>query len=142
MEATARLYADKYGVRGFGICIGHCSVKPVDARMLSHRIHPDDLAALIQAGLMAHDQCEIFYGASANLRFWWNNSQAEAFNYGPQYSADAFAAELADKVSGNAVEERYQGGGLAAEGYVTPVTSASVNSTNDAAPSVGNDSPP
>ena len=124
MEATARLYADKYGVRGFGMRIGHCSVKPVDARMLSHWIHPDDLAALIEVGLTADYQCEIVYGASANSRSWWNNSRAEALGYLPRHSADAFAAELADRVSTNAIEERHQGGSFAAEGYVRRVMSA------------------
>lgn len=34
MEAVAQLYADKHGLRAFGMRIGYCGPEPLDARML------------------------------------------------------------------------------------------------------------
>lgn len=117
MEALASLYADKHGVRAFGLRIGHCAPEPSDARMLSHWIHPEDLAALIVVGLTADYHCETVYGASSNSASWWDNSRAEALGYRPRHSADAFATALSSRVSASAVAEIYQGGSFAAAEY-------------------------
>jgi uronate dehydrogenase len=117
MEATARMYADKYGLKAFGIRIGHCAPRPSDARMLSHWIHPEDLAALVRIGLEASYDCELVYGASSNQRSWWDNRRAEALGYRPRHSADPYIDELSNQLSGHEVAERYQGGSFAAEGY-------------------------
>ena len=101
METTASLYAAKHGVRGFGVRIGHCALEPSDARMLSHWVHPDDLAALIHVGLTADYESEIVYGVSANSRSWWDNSRAEALGYRPQHSADSYAAALLNAAGRN-----------------------------------------
>lgn len=117
MESMAQLYATKHGVRGFGIRIGHSAPRPSDARMLSHWVHPDDLAALVAIGLQADYESEIVYGVSRNTRSWWNNARAEALGYAPQHSADDYAAELASRTSANAAEEYFQGGSFAAQGF-------------------------
>jgi uronate dehydrogenase len=117
MEGLAELYACKHGLRGFGIRIGHCAAEPSDARMLSHWIHPEDLAALISVGLDADYECEIVYGASANSRTWWDNRRAHALGYRPQHSADAFEAALLSCTSGQPVAEYFQGGSFAAHDY-------------------------
>lgn len=114
MESVASLYAAKYGLRGFGIRIGHCAPKPSDARMLSHWIHPEDLLALVKVGLQADYDNELVYGASANARSWWVNSRAEALGYRPAHSADSWINELAAKTSADPVAEFYQGGSFAA----------------------------
>lgn len=114
MESVASLYAAKHGVRGFGIRIGHCAVQPSDARMLSHWIHPDDLAALVGVGLDADYDNEIVYGASGNARSWWDNSRAEALGYKPAHSADKFTEQLEAQTSSDPVAERFQGGAFAA----------------------------
>ena len=66
MEALAAMHADKHGIQAMGLRIGYCATEPVEARMLSHWVHPDDLAALIQVGLTADYRHEIVYGVSAN----------------------------------------------------------------------------
>lgn len=117
MEGIAELYAQKHGVRGFGIRIGHCAVEPSDARMLSHWIHPEDLASLIRVGLEADYECEIVYGASANRRSWWTNERAYALGYRPQHSADPHEAALSARTSDQPVAEHFQGGSFAAQEY-------------------------
>lgn len=120
MESVASLYAAKYGVRSFGMRIGHCAAEPSDARMLSHWIHPDDLAALVRLGLQASYENEIVYGASANSRSWWDNRRAEALGYRPAHSADSHVARLAGRTSADPVAEYFQGGSFAAAEYVHP----------------------
>ena len=87
--------------------------------MLSHWVHPQDLAALIEVGLVADFHCEIAYGVSANSASWYDNGRAEALGYQPQHCADPFAAALAGVKSDNAVTERYQGGSFAAAGHAS-----------------------
>jgi uronate dehydrogenase len=117
MEALAQMYADKHGVAGFGMRIGYCGPAPRDARDLSHWLHPEDLSQLIEVGLTASYQHEIVYGVSANAASWYDNARAEALGYHPRHSSDAFAAELAAKVTAHPVAERYQGGSFAADGH-------------------------
>jgi len=118
MEAVAQLYADKNGLRAFGMRIGYCGPEPLDNRMLSHWLHPDDLAQLIEVGLTANYHHEIVYGVSANSATWYDNSRAEALGYHPRHSADPFAAALTPKVTDQPVAERYQGGSFAADGHI------------------------
>lgn len=127
MESVASLYAAKYGVRGFGIRIGHSAPEPSDARMLSHWIHPEDLSALVQVGLQADYQNEIVYGASANSRSWWLNTRAHALGYRPQHSADRWVPALSSKVSANPIAEHFQGGSFAAAEFANarPIEQAS-----------------
>lgn len=117
MEGLASMYAIKHGVRGFGLRIGHCAPEPTDARMLSHWIHPEDLAALVKVGLTAEYENEIVYGASDNTRSWWPNARARELGYRPRHSADVFVEQLKTRVSGDAVAERYQGGSFAASEF-------------------------
>ena len=118
MEAIAQLYADKHGLRAFGMRIGYTGPAPLDARMLSHWLHPDDLAQLIEVGLTAHYHHEIVYGVSNNSATWYDNRRAEALGYRPQHSADVFAPQMEGKVTDNPVAERYQGGPFAADGHI------------------------
>jgi len=117
MEALAQLYATKHGLKGFGLRIGHCCPQPSDARMLSHWIHPEDLAALVRIGLEADYASEIVYGASDNALSWWPNRRARELGFRPAHSADPFREALAAKVSADPVAEHFQGGAFAAEGF-------------------------
>ncbi|MBL0727218.1 NAD(P)-dependent oxidoreductase [Piscinibacter sp. HJYY11] len=118
MEALASFYADKHGIRAFGLRIGHGSPEPTDRRMLSVWVHPEDLADLVRVGIQADYLCEIVYGASNNSRAWWDNRRAIELGYKPRHSADRFAAALESVHSQDAVTERYQGGAFAANGFV------------------------
>jgi uronate dehydrogenase len=115
MEAVAQMYADKIGLKAFGMRIGYCGPEPLDARMLSHWLHPEDLAQLIEVGLKADYHHEIVYGVSANSATWYDNRRAEALGFRPRHSSDIFAAALAGRVTNNPVAERYQGGSFAAD---------------------------
>lgn len=117
MESVAQMYADKTGLQAFGMRIGYCGPQPLDARMLSHWLHPEDLARLIEVGLTAACHHEIVYGVSDNSASWYDNARATALGYHPRHSADGFAAALAGKVTDNPVAERYQGGSFAADGH-------------------------
>ncbi|MBC7994437.1 MAG: NAD(P)-dependent oxidoreductase [Rhizobacter sp.] len=117
MEALASMHADKHGLRAFGMRIGHCAERPSDARMLSHWIHPEDMAALVHVGLSADYLCETVYGVSDNARSWWDNSRAEQLGYRPKHSADARAEALQSVRESDPVAERYQGGSFAAIDY-------------------------
>lgn len=118
MEALASLHADKHGLRAMGLRIGYCSMAPSEARMLSHWVHPDDLAQLVEVGLTADYLHEVVYGVSANSLSWYDNRRVEALGYRPRHSADRWAAELGGVGIGNPVAERYQGGSFAAAGHV------------------------
>ncbi len=118
MEALARMHADKHGLKALGVRIGYCGPAPLEARMLSHWVHPQDLAALIELGLTADYHCEIVYGVSNNSATWYDNRRAEALGYRPRHSADAHAAALASVRSNLPVAERYQGGKFAADGHL------------------------
>jgi uronate dehydrogenase len=117
MEGLAELYATKHGLRGFGIRIGHSAPEPTDARMLSHWIHPEDLASLVNVGLQAEYNSEIVYGASANSRSWWSNRRAHELGYVPKHSADQFVDALVLRTAGDPIEEHFQGGAFAAKDF-------------------------
>jgi uronate dehydrogenase len=60
----------------------------------------------------------VIWGASNNARMtWWREDARDALGWSPIDSADPFAGQLADKVSGDAVEERYMGGAYCAIEY-------------------------
>jgi uronate dehydrogenase len=62
--------------------------------------------------------CSVVWGASNNQRMtWWKDDARVKLNWQPIDSADPFAGQLAGKVSGNPVAERYMGGGFCALGY-------------------------
>lgn len=118
-ELMGRLYFDKHGVENVNIRIGSCFPEPVDARMLASWLSASDLVALIARCVLADRVGHaVVWGASANAAMtWWRHDNRGRIGWQPEDSADGHAARLADKVSGNPVQERYQGGGYAAAGY-------------------------
>jgi uronate dehydrogenase len=113
-EALGAMYAYKYGMRVACIRIGHVADAPVDRRRLSSWVSPQDFAQLVRIGLESPSlRYEIFYGASANERSWWDNSAAYRYGYRPTGRAEAFRdrVEAAEReTAGSAVDEWYQGG--------------------------------
>jgi uronate dehydrogenase len=113
-EAIGALYAYKHGLRVTCIRIGNLADAPVDRRRLSIWIKPEDLAQLIRIGLEHPDiRFEIFFGASANERAWWDNEPAFRYGYAPtgraeDHAADALAAQQA--LPADRVGDWYQGG--------------------------------
>lgn len=119
MEALASMHADKSGLRAMGIRIGYCGDEPKDARMLSHWVHPEDLASLVKVGLAAEYHNEIVYGVSANSATWYDNERAAMLGYLPRHSADRFTGALAAVRTDNVIAEMYQGGDFAADGHAS-----------------------
>ncbi|MEM9439833.1 MAG: NAD(P)-dependent oxidoreductase [Pseudomonadota bacterium] len=113
-EAFGRLYADKHGLRILNVRIGNVGEKPLDIRRLAIWISPRDLTQLIQIGLTHPDlHYEIVYGASRNVRAWWDNSNAYRLGYKPEDEAEAYA-EIAHQASSenpdDPITAQFQGG--------------------------------
>lgn len=111
-EDLGLYYANKHGIACYAMRIGSCYPKPRDARMLSTWLSYRDFCQLIEVGLTADYRNEIVYGASANTRSWWDNANAHRLGYRPQDNAEDYAAEVEDKITGTALDQRFQGGGF------------------------------
>ena len=118
-ELMGRLYWFKHGVESVFIRIGSAFPEPVNARMLASWMSYPDLARLVIRCVAADAVgCRVVWGASDNARMtWWREDGRAAIDWAPQDSADAFAGQLAGKVSGDPVEERYMGGNFCSIDY-------------------------
>lgn len=118
-ELMGRLYWFKHGVESVFVRIGSAFPEPVNARMLATWLSYADFSRLmIRCVLTGKTGCCVVWGASANGRMtWWRDDAREQLGWAPQDSADPFAGQLAGKVSGDPVEERYMGGGFCAIDY-------------------------
>jgi uronate dehydrogenase len=117
-EAMGRMYWFKHGVENVNVRIGSCFPEPVNARMLSTWLSYADLGRLCERATLAAavGSC-VIWGASSNSRTYWRRDAREKLGWEPRDSADTYAGQLAGKVSGDPVEERYQGGGYTAIEY-------------------------
>jgi uronate dehydrogenase len=113
-EATASLYAFKFGIRTLCVRMGDCWAEPLDERMLSTWISPSDFERLVTMALSADYLYEIVYGVSANAERWWDNSNARRLGYKPLDNADTYAEVLRGRRSANSIENAFQGGKFAA----------------------------
>ncbi|WP_030686578.1 NAD-dependent epimerase/dehydratase family protein [Streptomyces sp. NRRL B-1347] len=94
-EDLAQFYWDKHGVQTVSVRIGACFAEPVDVRMLSVWMSPDDGARLFHAALTAPDVGHtVVYGSSANTRLWWDLEPARALGYAPLDDSERFAEKL------------------------------------------------
>ena len=111
-ELMGRMYWHKHGVESVFIRIGSACPEPVNARMLASWMSYADLSRLMIRCVMTETVgVKVIWGASDNARMtWWKDDDRDALGWAPQDSADGFAGQLAGKVSGDPVEERYVGG--------------------------------
>lgn len=120
-EAYGRLYADKHGLRVLNIRIGNVGEKPLDVRRLAIWISPRDLSQLIGIGLTHPDlHYEIVYGASNNVRCWWDNGNAYRLGYQPQDEAEDFAGiahEASAATPDDPITAQFQGGTFCADEF-------------------------
>jgi uronate dehydrogenase len=117
-ELMGRMYWDKHGVESVFLRIGSCVPEPVNNRMLSTWLSYPDLCRLVERCVLAERVgCAVIWGASNNSRTFWRKDARARIGWAPQDSADPFAGQLAGKVSGDPVEERYQGGPFCAIEY-------------------------
>jgi uronate dehydrogenase len=117
-ELMGRMYWFKHGVESVLVRIGSCFPEPTNARALSTWLSYDDLTQLcIRATLAETTGCAVIWGASANTRTYWRHDARESLGWTPRDSADPFAGQLSGKVSGDPIEERYQGGAYTTMDY-------------------------
>jgi uronate dehydrogenase len=117
-ELMARLYHYKHGVESVLVRIGSCFPEPTNERMLSTWLSYGDLCRLCErATLAARTGCAVIWGASANSRSYWHGDARELIGWQPQDSADAYADKVRGIVSGDPVQERFQGGPYTAIDY-------------------------
>ena len=118
-ELMGRMYWDKHGVENVNVRIGSSFPEPVDARMLATWFSYADLVRLMERCVLAEAVGHtVIWGASRNARMtWWRRDGRNRLGWQPTDTADSFAPQLAGAVSGDPVQERYQGGGYTANGY-------------------------
>ena len=118
-ELMGRMYWFKHGVESVNVRIGSAIAEPVNARMLASWLSYPDFSRLIERCVLAPKVGHaVIWGASNNARMtWWRDDARLALGWTPIDSADPFAGQLAAKVSGDPVEERYMGGAFCALDY-------------------------
>lgn len=117
-ELMGRMYWDKHGVESVFLRIGSSVPEPVNNRMLSTWLSYPDLCRLVERCVLADRVgCSVIWGASDNSRSFWGKDARARIGWAPRDSADTFAGQLSGKVSGDPVEERYQGGPFCAMEY-------------------------
>ena len=118
-ELMGRMYWFKHGVENVNLRIGSARSEPIDARMLASFLSHGDFSRLVIACATAEKtgSC-VVWGASNNSRMtWWRDDARAELGWTPTDSADPYAGQLAGKVSGDPVEERYMGGAYCAIEY-------------------------
>ncbi|HLN66621.1 MAG TPA: NAD(P)-dependent oxidoreductase, partial [Streptosporangiaceae bacterium] len=95
-EAMAAMYHYRYGLDAICLRILSCFPRPVNVRMLSTWLSPDDAGRLFEACLTAERPgFRVIFGVSANTRGGWVSlAEARALGYQPQDDAEAYAAEI------------------------------------------------
>jgi uronate dehydrogenase len=118
-ELMGRMYWFKHGVESVFVRIGSATPEPANARMLATWMSYPDLSRLmVRCVVTPKVGCCVIWGASANGRMtWWRDDARDSLGWTPTDSADPFAGQLAGKVSGDPVEERYMGGAFCSIEY-------------------------
>ena len=95
-EAMAAMYHYRYGLDAICVRILSCFPRPVNVRMLSTWLSPDDTGRLFEACLTAdRPGFRVIFGVSANTRGGWVSlAEARALGYQPRDDAEAYAAEI------------------------------------------------
>jgi uronate dehydrogenase len=94
-EALAAQYHYRYGMDTICLRILSCFERPLNVRMLSTWLSPDDAGRLFEACLTAESPgFRVAFGASANTRGVVSLAEARALGYEPKDDAEAYAAEV------------------------------------------------
>jgi uronate dehydrogenase len=95
-EALAALYSRRYGMDAICVRILSCAPRPVNVRMLSTWLSPDDAGRLFEACLTTPDPgFRVVYGVSANTRGGWVSlDEARALGYESRDDAEVYASEI------------------------------------------------
>jgi uronate dehydrogenase len=95
-EGLAALYHYRYGLDTVCLRILSCFPRPMNVRMLSTWLSPDDAGRLFEACLTAdRPGFRVAFGVSANTRGGWVSlAEAKALGYEPRDDAEEYAAEV------------------------------------------------
>ncbi len=95
-EALTAMYHYRYGLDAICLRILSCFPRPVNVRMLSTWLSPDDAGRLFEACLTAdRPGFRVAFGVSANTRGGWVSlAEARALGYEPRDDAEQYAAEV------------------------------------------------
>lgn len=94
-EALGSLYHHRFGMDVICVRIGSQFSAPLDARMLTTWLSPDDAGRLFEACISAPSPgYRIVWGVSANTRNQFSMKEGRAIGYDPKDDAEAFAAKL------------------------------------------------
>lgn len=119
-EATARLYADRYGLDAVVCRIGSFLPAPETARHLSTWLSHDDCVRMVDAALATPAPgFAVLYGISANTDAWWDLEPGRALGYEPRDDAARHSAAVAPRPEDPA-EAAYVGGPFATEAFHRP----------------------
>lgn len=120
-EAVASMYYDKFGQETLTLRIGSCFERPLNPRMLATWLSYRDFVSLCERAFLAPRLAHtIVYGASANEKSWWDNSNADFLGWQPQDSSDKWRVEVeaaAGVQDPNDPMVIYQGGAFAGAGH-------------------------
>ena len=121
-EGLAQLYFHRHGIESVCLRIGTALPEPTDARALATWLSPRDLAQLVRCALTAPAVgCTVAYGCSANTRRWWHDEATWArLGYQPQDNAEAWAAQLQDRLLPEGPQRSMQGGSFLGIGPFDP----------------------
>jgi uronate dehydrogenase len=98
-EGLAQMYFDRYGIETVNLRLGSVIPKPEDRRGLSTWLSYPDFIRLTHASLRAKNVgCLTVYGVSANTQKWWSGLGWDKIGYEPQDNAEAWRAEIENKV--------------------------------------------
>jgi uronate dehydrogenase len=123
-ELMGRMYWDKHGVENLNLRIGSAFPEPAERRMLSTWLSYDDLARAAEKFLTApRIGHAVVWGASNNPDTYWGKDHRDRIGWEPQDSAEPYREKVGEKVSGNPVTERYQGGSYTAMDYTREMPS-------------------
>lgn len=110
-ELLGRLYADKHSLSVACLRIGSFRARPGSARQLRTWISHRDTVQLVMRAVEAPDfHFIVVYGVSANTRSDWRNPAAELIGYRPVDNAEAFSAEIENKLDPAGPARDFQGG--------------------------------
>ncbi|MGO1410312.1 MULTISPECIES: NAD-dependent epimerase/dehydratase family protein [unclassified Microbacterium] len=98
LESLGALYNDRHGIDVVCLRIASRFPRPMDERMLSTWLSPDDATRLVHASLMiSRPGYRLVWGVSANSAGYLSPRGGRAIGYEPQDDAAVYASALAER---------------------------------------------
>ena len=120
-ELLARMYWEKHAVETVAVRIGSVLPAVPNERILATWMSQDDFVRLMQRCAETPTVgFSIIWGASNNSRSFWGRDDRDALGWAPHDSSDGQADDVAGRVTGDPVAERYQGGQFVSKDFTRP----------------------